>query len=268
MDSNLVARVLSAAVLIPLVIAAILLGGWWLFVSLLIIVGLAIYEFVGMLKRLGYQPQLFFAVGLGYVILTHAFLPGLGLFRPAVSLVLLASLFWHLFQNRSETRLEDWLLCLGAAGYVSWMASHMLHFETLAQGNLRLLSVIGVTALADTGAYFAGRMWGRHPLAPRISPKKTWEGVAGGIVLSLLGGAVLSGLLGLGWWQGVVAGLWIAVVAPLGDLSISMIKRQVGIKDTGNVIPGHGGMLDRLDSILVTVLVGYYYHWLLAGGAL
>jgi phosphatidate cytidylyltransferase len=117
-------------------------------------------------------------------------------------------------------------------------------------------------AFSDSAAYFVGRLWGRHKLSPRTSPKKTWEGYAGSVIGGLAFGAVVGGLPGTGaltWWQGALLGLLIGVLGTIGDLSISLIKRQVGAKDSSRLIPGHGGILDRTDSVLVAAAVGYYY---------
>jgi phosphatidate cytidylyltransferase len=121
--------------------------------------------------------------------------------------------------------------------------------------------------LADSGAYAVGRLWGRRKLAPVLSPAKTWEGYLAGVVL----GSTLTALLAWLWsgragagttingWHGLVLGSTIAAIAPLGDLAISMVKRQVGVKHSGRAIPGHGGALDRVDSVLWASVIGYCY---------
>jgi phosphatidate cytidylyltransferase len=122
-----------------------------------------------------------------------------------------------------------------------------------------LLTVILVTWLSDTGAYLTGRSFGKRPLIPRISPKKTVEGLAGGLVASSLTGAICVALFGLdfGWGWGLLFGLAIGAVGVVGDLAESLMKRQAGVKDSGTLIPGHGGMLDRLDALLFTWVAGW-----------
>ncbi len=101
-------------------------------------------------------------------------------------------------------------------------------------------------------------------MMPRLSPKKTWEGYAGGIVTGVTSGVLLMGLSDLGWIHGAILGVLVSAIAPVGDLGVSMIKRQVGVKDTGWLIPGHGGALDRVDSLLIASVIGYYYHaWMM-----
>ncbi len=128
------------------------------------------------------------------------------------------------------------------------------------------LLALGLTWTADVMAYFVGRALGKHKLWPRISPKKTWEGLIGGTVGVLVVGPLLGGwLLGLSWWQGLLAGALVAVADPFGDLAVSLFKRVANIKDSSNLIPGHGGVLDRLDSLLFTVPVVTFFAWVVAG---
>jgi phosphatidate cytidylyltransferase len=128
--------------------------------------------------------------------------------------------------------------------------------------------------IADSGAYFVGRAWGRRKLAPTLSPGKTWEGYLAGIVT----GGLLTWLLATLWpkvagvqttlsgTHGLILGVVVAVVAPLGDLAVSMIKRSVDVKDSSSIIPGHGGALDRVDSVLWAAVIGYYYVIWFASG--
>jgi phosphatidate cytidylyltransferase len=208
-----------------------------------------------------------FAVLMAWAILADFALSETGYLRPAFALILFASLSWHVLRDRSSSPLENWLLPLAGALYIAWTGGHMWLLRALPQGAYRLFCTLGITWLADTGAYFVGRARGKHHMAPRLSPKKTWEGFAGGIAVALVAGPLLTGLGGLGWLHGALLGLLLSVLTPLGDLGVSMIKRQVGVKDSSNLIPGHGGAFDRVDSLLITAIVGYYYH-LWAMGAL
>lgn len=119
------------------------------------------------------------------------------------------------------------------------------------QGNLWIISFLGVAIAADTGAYFAGISFGKHPMAPKVSPKKTWEGFAGAVIASVIAGVLFTHLMiGLPIWAGVIFSLVILLTATFGDLGESMLKRDLGIKDMSSWVPGHGGILDRLDSLL------------------
>ena len=125
-------------------------------------------------------------------------------------------------------------------------------------GTMRVLVVIICVILADTGAYATGVLFGRHKMAPSISPAKTWQGFAGAVVFSMVGGAIaVPLLLGADWWVGLILGALLCPAATLGDLVESLIKRDAGLKDMSNFLPGHGGIMDRLDSMLVAVPVGW-----------
>lgn len=134
-------------------------------------------------------------------------------------------------------------------------------------GTRRVLVVIICVILADTGAYATGVLFGRHKMAPSISPAKTWEGFAGAVVFSMVGGAIaVPLLLGADWWVGLILGALLCPAATLGDLVESLIKRDAGLKDMSNFLPGHGGVMDRLDSMLVAVPVGWLVLHLALGG--
>ncbi|HEX6148998.1 phosphatidate cytidylyltransferase [Nocardioides sp.] len=127
-------------------------------------------------------------------------------------------------------------------------------FERWDDGVRGIVVFILVTVASDTGGYIAGVLFGRHPMAPVISPKKSWEGFAGSVTLSAVAGWLLVVyLLDGDWWVGVVLGVIVAVMATLGDLCESVMKRDLGVKDMSQVIPGHGGLMDRLDSLLATI---------------
>ncbi|MCG6566706.1 phosphatidate cytidylyltransferase [Tessaracoccus sp. ZS01] len=127
-----------------------------------------------------------------------------------------------------------------------------------SSGHLRMLSVIAAVVASDTGAYATGVLFGRHKMAPSISPSKTWEGTGGGVLVAAgIGAACSVFLLGSPWWVGVILGALISMAGTVGDLVESLIKRDAGIKDMSNFLPGHGGIMDRLDSMLVAVPVGW-----------
>ncbi len=138
--------------------------------------------------------------------------------------------------------------------YVPFLGGFVALMLAEPDGELAIVTFILVTIASDIGGYAAGVLLGRHPMAPVISPKKSWEGFAGSAVACMVvGWATVTGLLDGRWWVGVVLGLLAAVAATLGDLCESVIKRDLGIKDMSQVVPGHGGLMDRLDSLLATV---------------
>ena len=149
--------------------------------------------------------------------------------------------------------------------YVPFLAGVALILLEQEGGQWWVLSFIIIAVAADTGAYAAGLAFGRHPMAPRISPKKTWEGFGGAVFASLVAGVLLAlFLLDLPWWAGLVFGAAILLSATLGDLGESMLKRDLGIKDMSSWLPGHGGLLDRLDSILPSTIPALCLYFLLS----
>ncbi|MGA1838444.1 phosphatidate cytidylyltransferase [Herbiconiux sp. 11R-BC] len=142
--------------------------------------------------------------------------------------------------------------------YVSFLGSVAVLLLSQDGGQWWVLSFIVVVVLTDVGAYASGLNFGKHPMAPTISPKKTWEGLAGAVVVALIGGVLLAIFaLGQPWWFGLILGAVIVTTATIGDLSESLLKRDIGIKDMSSWLPGHGGFLDRLDSILPSAAAAY-----------
>jgi len=174
----------------------------------------------------------------------------------AMALTALAVLVWRMAQP-PDNYLRDVTAAVFAAFYVPFLATFVVMMLAADDGPRRVLVFLLLTVISDTGAYAVGWRFGSHKLAPRISPGKTREGLAGAITFAMVAGALLMQYLiddGL-WWQGLLLGLAAATSATLGDLGESMIKRDLGIKDMGTLLPGHGGIMDRLDSLLPTAPV-------------
>ncbi|MEU2911974.1 phosphatidate cytidylyltransferase [Streptomyces massasporeus] len=174
----------------------------------------------------------------------------------AMALTALAVLVWRMTEP-PEGYLRDVTAGVFAAFYVPFLATFVAMMLTADDGPQRVLTFLLLTVVSDTGAYAVGWRFGRHKLAPRISPGKTREGLLGAVSFAMVAGALcMQFLIDDGaWWQGLVLGLAVAVTATLGDLGESMIKRDLGIKDMGTLLPGHGGIMDRLDSLLPTAPV-------------
>ncbi|GAA0655130.1 phosphatidate cytidylyltransferase [Streptomyces thermocarboxydovorans] len=174
----------------------------------------------------------------------------------AMALTALAVLVWRMTQP-PEGYLKDVTAGVFAAFYVPFLATFVAMMLTADDGPWRVLTFLLLTVVSDTGAYAVGWRFGKHKLAPRISPGKTREGLLGAVAFAMVVGALcMQFLIDDGtWWQGLLLGLAVAASATLGDLGESMIKRDLGIKDMGTLLPGHGGIMDRLDSLLPTAPV-------------
>uniref|UniRef100_A0A7V1ZIT0 Phosphatidate cytidylyltransferase n=1 Tax=Thermoanaerobaculum aquaticum TaxID=1312852 RepID=A0A7V1ZIT0_9BACT len=187
-------------------------------------------------------------------------LPGVG--RKTANVVLgTAYDIWGVERERPTPLIAVALAVFGGI-YLGWLGSYLIAVRKLQEGAYLTLMLYGCVAFSDSAAYFVGRAWGRHRLSPHVSPKKTWEGYVGSVIGGAIFGALVSGLPDtqvLTWGHGAVIGLLIGALGTLGDLGISAIKRQVGAKDSSHLIPGHGGILDRTDSVLVSAAIGYYY---------
>jgi phosphatidate cytidylyltransferase len=238
---------LGAAVLLSLYPArSVFLG------VLVVFLGIAIWELARALAGrsvLVPLPPIF--LGMVAMVL-GAWLAGSRGLIAAFGLTALAVMVWRLPAGiRGYVR--DMTAGVFVAAYVPFLAGFAVLMLAPRDGADRVVTFIAVTIASDIGGFFAGSLAGRHRMAPAISPKKTWEGLAGSAVTCMLVGGVMVALLLQGeWWQGVLLGAVATVTATVGDLVVSMIKRDIGIKDMGGLIPEHGGVMDRLDSLLAT----------------
>lgn len=253
-------RVVSAAVMIPIVLAAVYLGGFYFLGVILLVALLAGYEYLKMMREKALTPSYLFGLLLIALLVLDAQWPQLGLLLWGVTLIPLALLIVEVFRGNAPGALINWGLTIAGGVYIGLCLSHFVRLRAMDRGFLWLLLALLGTWICDTGAYFVGKGLGRHRFFPKISPKKTLEGAIGGLVSGVVA-VVLLGyyMLGLGVGWGVVLGLLVVFGATFGDLAESVIKRQVGVKDSSNLIPGHGGMLDRIDSLLLAVPLVYCF---------
>ena len=260
-------RITSGVVYGLLTLSVVYLGGLPFCAAVLAMVILAGREYQRMLAVGGFRP--FYALQYGltaFLLLGVVFLPPEAILG-GFTLILVSSFAWQLTRTaEAEEPFVDWALSLAGALYVGWLASHFILLRKLPGGLGWVLLAVLATWLCDSFAYIFGRVWGKHPFFPRISPKKTWEGTLGGWVGGTGTSLVMGGALGLSILESLTLGLAISLAATFGDLAESMVKRQVGVKDSGSLIPGHGGILDRMDSLLFVVAVVYYLVvWVLGG---
>jgi phosphatidate cytidylyltransferase len=216
--------------------------------------GIALHELDTALRTREIRMPVIPAALGGAAMLTSAYWAAGGAVTAAFALTIVAILGWRLFGG-ADGFVKDVTAGVFAVGYLALTGSTVAAMLAPADGGKRVLVFIILTVCADIGGYFAGITLGRggaHKMAPVISPKKTWEGLAGSAIMSIVAGAVLlPALLHGHWWQGVITGAAAVAAAVLGDLAESMIKRDLNIKDMGSLLPGHGGILDRIDSLLI-----------------
>lgn len=255
-------RLYTAAVLIPAVYGIIAYLAPWALTLLLISVGsIALVEFY----QICFQPRfnrLAVGVGLGaFVLVIARDHLSLALTHLVVASVLVVSIAVSISSGRTDPRWKGILITLFGVLYIGFPLSTVVSTRSLPAGEFLVLFLAVVTWTSDTGAYYAGTLWGKHPLLPSVSPKKTVEGLLGGIAL-----AVGTALLAQRWFasqlslsDAIILGILLTVTGLLGDLFESVIKRRTGVKDSGGILPGHGGMLDRIDSLLFTAPTFYYY---------
>jgi phosphatidate cytidylyltransferase len=222
-----------------------------------LMVVLAVWELAGaMAAKQIVVPVVPLAVGsLG--MLVSAYVAGEEGLLVSFALTGFGVLLWRIIDGM-DGAVRDVTAGLFTATYVPLLAGFAALMLAADDGPRRVLTFILVTVASDIGGYVAGVLAGRHPLAPTISPKKSWEGFVGSLIACLVtGGVSVVFLLDGRWWVGVALGACAAVTATLGDLSESLLKRDLGVKDMGSLLPGHGGIMDRLDSLLPTAPVAY-----------
>lgn len=275
----LLTRALSAIVLIPVVLTLAWLGG----LGFLLLVGaftlLGSIEFYQLLRHGGHRPLWFVSIPVALALVGLAHLDAHPAWEGALiavaTLLPLGLLTWR--QNLSGA-LTDWALTVAGGLYLGLPMACFIHLRALPDGPILagtgflpdglawlLAGVLPVWA-CDAGAYLVGRLIGRRSFFRHISPKKTQEGAIGGLIAGVIVATVALVLLGQPIWLSLIVGLLLTVAAIFGDLAESLLKRQVGVKDSGRLIPGHGGALDRLDSLLFAAVVLYGYVILMVRG--
>lgn len=259
---SLAQAVVTALALLGIVVVCYLLGRTAFFFLAVTVVLIALFELLDALKQHGHRPSIPFGVLCGFGMMLAAYLERPALIGVVIAATLFGSFVLALRPQRGPTPATDvaWTVFGviwiggGGAGAVSIL---MIAPE---DGTFLLIATFLTIACGDILAYFIGTRFGRHKLAPSISPGKSWEGFAGGVVGSLAGGALFAGLLfDLSLPEGLGIGAIVALLAPVGDLVESLAKRELGIKDSGRLLPGHGGFLDRLDAIIFCCPVVYLF---------
>lgn len=271
-------RVLTAAVSIPILYVIVqYLSPFYFFLLVLTGVMVGLYEFYRMFKNSGYHPQTFVGMFVGALVVIGFYIGAVSdrsvaeiayVFSPdvMVALAFVVALLFRLFSERdSNGAMVDVALTFTGVIYVAWLSAYVVLLRAWSAGGTDgrhlIFFLFLVTWATDSGAYYIGTSFGRHKLYRKISPKKSVEGAIGGLIFSIVMAAACK------YWfyhslhlhDAVVLGSILGVVGQVGDLAESMIKRSARIKDSGGIFPGHGGYLDRVDSMLLNAPALYYY---------
>ncbi len=258
-------RFATALVLAAIGLPAIIYGGFFFLALMAFFLGCAAWEYVHLFRSARFQPSMALVVGgvLG-VLVVRTLYPAdasavlTGLILLAMTVHLLA------YEKGRDQAAADFAVTVTGIAYLGWVGAYLVKLRNLPDGLWWFFLVLPAVWLADSGAYFIGRRFGRRQLSPRLSPKKTWEGYWGGVVTGTLGGVLFAwlwqhyGHLNVTLLGGALIGLVMSLLTTLGDLGESMIKRQAGIKDSSHIFPGHGGVFDRIDTWLWASALGYY----------
>ncbi len=261
-------RTLVVIILLPISLVLIAKGGYYFAGFITLALALASWEYVKMMRLCGYQPS-------AWVILAGVIALSLGRtwneFSSAPAILsgfILAALTVHLvaYERGRDMAAADFGITLGGILYLGWIGPYLISLRNLENGAFWLMLALLCVWFADSAAYFIGSRWGRRRLSPRLSPKKSWEGYWAGVIFGTLAGILVG--WGFGAWvgsqsgisalSGLVIGLALSLLTTLGDLGESMFKRLAGVKDSGNLLPGHGGVFDRIDSWLWAGVIGFY----------
>ena len=282
---ELALRLLTAAVLVPGVLWLIVQGGYWVLGTVVVITVLGIRELYQLLEAKGAEPLWGFGLAAG------ALLPIVGYFGNEyhATILMTASLLAFMVVQVGKAQISQALASISGTFfgvfYVGWLLTHAVTLRNFQRvvgskwgsdaaalydpdaGAFFLIFCLSAVVLCDAGAYFAGRAWGRRKLAPKVSPGKTVEGALGGVVLGTLGALLCKGIFdflwpelsrSLSWAMAASFGFVLAIAGMIGDLVESLLKRDAAIKDAGRLLPGMGGILDRIDSALLAIPVMYY----------
>lgn len=254
---NLPAAIGVGVGLIGMILATLLFVKDAFVVVVVVALGIGMWELVRAFGTAGIKIPMLPVLTGGSLMLVSAFYGGMEEASVTMALTVIATLVWRL-SDGPDGFVRDASAGLFILAYLYLMGAFVLLMLVETDGPERVLAFIIATVASDVGGYAAGVLLGKHPMAPNISPKKSWEGFAGSLAVGIATGvASVTYLLHGDWWVGILLGVAGVVMATLGDLSESLIKRDLGIKDMGDLLPGHGGLMDRLDSLIAVAPVAW-----------
>lgn len=258
-------RLMVVDIIIPVLVVFAMLGGGWFYVFISVVLLIAGWELWRVYNHGGYSHSLVIILITIFAFTTARQLWGFRHSDLILAVLLMAAMAVNIIlqQKGVKTSAVDFAITVSSGLYLGWMGSYAISLRALPDGMLWILLVFPIVAMSDTGGYIFGHLFGRQKIACNVSPNKTWAGYLGGILLGTLSGWALAALWNLATpgilpVDGIWLGLILSILTPLGDFGESMLKRQFSLKDSSNILPGHGGFLDRIDSSLWAAVIGYY----------
>lgn len=253
-------RILTAIVIIPISILVIWFGNPWFGLIMALFALLGSLEFYRLASSINIKPLSYFGTAIVLLLVLSPFW-SITMIKPLlITIAVIISLIWLLFRSLKTNAFNNWAWTMAGILYIGWTLSHWIEIRDLEFGQYWVFWAFTIIVVNDAGAFFIGRALGKHPLALSISPKKTWEGAIGGLVAGIIASVIFGSFFPvfISFWQMIVLGFVVCLLAQLGDLVESLLKRNTDVKDSGKLLPGHGGSLDRLDSFFLTGPVLFY----------
>ncbi len=256
-------RMLTGLIMGTVVMLCIMQGGLALLGMLAVILAFAAKEYVKILNHKGFYPSLKVIYATDAVLAAIVYFERFELVAATLTICAMCSFMWVLFVGR-QPYIANVATTLFGMVYCGWFPLHLMFFRNLHNAQYSsglgfvVLMIISIIA-TDVGCYYVGSRYGKTKLAPTVSPNKTGEGSIGGAVCAVIASEVIGCYLGIGWFLSLIAGLLCTIFAQIGDLCESLLKRDAGVKDSGDTLPGHGGFLDRTDSFALTIPILYYF---------
>lgn len=268
-------RIISAVILAPIFVILSLMGGNHFLAMIMVICGISAWEFAHIFdqdKDLR-VPLGFSVVTTEVLLLTRAFI-GIEASHRILTACIMAALIWGIWacEKQIPRSAISFAVLTACMVYIGWLGGYMISIRTLDAGKTKFLLTAVMVWTADIWAYFTGIAFGKHKISKIVSPKKSWEGYIGGIICTVICAILAERFIPavdaiLNMKQSIVLALAISIVSPIGDLGESMIKRTFGVKDSSNLIPGHGGFFDRFDAMFFAMPIAYYiFEWINLGG--
>ncbi len=252
-------RTIVACIFIPPLIYIIWLGGIALAGLVCLISVVALWEFYQAIKKGGQEPFLIEGVSLGLLIPISIYIWGEKNLPPVLIFIIFCLFMRQFLKFEIKDAFTNVALTLGGVLYICFLFSYVLILRDETSGARLVITVFFATWLGDSGAYLIGKLWGRHKLWVRLSPHKSIEGFSGAVIASCIAMCISRLWLSFSLFHTLALGIMIGIFGQIGDLFESMLKREFGVKDFGRILPGHGGILDRFDSLFFTVPLFYHY---------